>query len=101
MSSDSAVAFLDRVERDDTFATELESLKNDPAAVLARVQDAGFEVNHAEVREAFLARYGEQLGPDQLARISAGVDGETIGAGVGAGIGAAGLVAAAAVFAAL
>jgi len=96
MSADAAVAFLDRVERDDAFATELEKLKEDPTAVLARVRDAGFDVSQVEVREAFLARYSEELNPDQLAQIAAGLDVETIAAGSAAGVGGVLLVVAAA-----
>lgn len=99
MTTAAAVAFLDSVEADETFATELARLEGDPAAVLARVHNGGFDVTHAEVRDAFLARYGNLLSPEQLEHVTAGVKNEEwlwVGLGLGAagvGIAAAGAAA--------
>jgi predicted ribosomally synthesized peptide with nif11-like leader len=74
MSQDQAVAFLDRVEDDEDFAKELESLRGDPPAVIEKVHTAGFEVTPEEIREAFLERYGAELTEEQLDQIAAGAD---------------------------
>jgi predicted ribosomally synthesized peptide with nif11-like leader len=74
MSEQAAVAFLQRLEDDEDLATELSSLKEDPAAVIEKVRAAGFDVEPDEIREAFLDRYGAELTPEQLDRIAAGVD---------------------------
>jgi predicted ribosomally synthesized peptide with nif11-like leader len=74
MSQEQAVAFLDRVESDEAFARELESLRQDPAAALEKVHAAGFDATPDEVREAFLERYGAELTQEQLDQIAAGTD---------------------------
>jgi predicted ribosomally synthesized peptide with nif11-like leader len=101
MSAESATAFLERAESDEAFARDLESVKDDPAAVLAKVRDAGYDVNQDEVKDAFLDRYGAVLTEDQLDTIAAGVDGGMIaGAVVGGLAGAAMVVAICAAYAA-
>jgi predicted ribosomally synthesized peptide with nif11-like leader len=74
MSETSAREFLSRVEGDEKFAGELEALKGDPDAVLARVRAAGFDAEPAEIRRAFIERYGAELSPEQLDAVAAGSD---------------------------
>ena len=85
MSQGQAVAFLERVEDDEAFAKELESLKDDPPAVIDKVHGAGFDASPEEIREAFLDRYGAELTPEQLDMIAAGSDPAVVG-GVTAGV---------------
>ena len=82
MSVEQAEAFMDRVESDEAFAAELESLKDDQAAVQAAVVAAGFDATPEEIRDAFVDRFGDQLTEEELAAIAGGVD--TIHPGVAA-----------------
>ena len=79
MSVEQAEAFMDRVESDEAFAAELESLKDDQAAVQAAVVAAGFDATPDEIRDAFADRFGSQLTEEQLAAIAGGLDDQTIG----------------------
>jgi predicted ribosomally synthesized peptide with nif11-like leader len=72
MSSDAAVAFLNRVEQDEAFAGELKLVRTDRIAVLAKVHAAGFDVTEDELLHAFVDRYGAELTPEQLDAIAAG-----------------------------
>jgi hypothetical protein len=74
MSQTAAREFISRVDGDEKFAGEFETLKGDPKAVLVRVLAEGFEVDSAEIRTAFLERYGDWLSPEQLGVDSAGMD---------------------------
>ena len=74
MSQAQAVAFLDRVENDDDLAKELESLKDDPPAVLDTVRAAGFDATPDEIKDVFLERYGAELTQEQMDQIAAGSD---------------------------
>ena len=74
MSVEQAEAFMDRVESDEAFAAELESLKDDQAAVQAAVVAAGFDATPEEIRDAFVDRFGDQLTEEQLAAIAGGND---------------------------
>ena len=74
MSVEQAEAFMNRVESDEAFAAELESLKDDQAAVQAAVVAAGFDATPDEIRDAFADRFGDQLTEEQLAAIAGGVD---------------------------
>ena len=74
MSVEQAEAFMDRVESDEAFATELESLKDDQAAVQAAVVAAGFDATPDEIRDAFVDRFGDELTEEQLAAIAGGLD---------------------------
>jgi predicted ribosomally synthesized peptide with nif11-like leader len=85
MSQAQAEAFLDQVESDEDFARELESLREDPPAVLERVHAAGFDATPDEIREAFLDRYGAELTEEQLDAIAAGTD-PTVIAGTVVGV---------------
>ena len=76
MSVEQAEAFMDRVESDEAFAAELESLKDDQAAVQAAVVAAGFDATPEEIRDAFVDRFGDQLTEEQLAAIAGGVSGK-------------------------
>jgi predicted ribosomally synthesized peptide with nif11-like leader len=98
MSQADAVAFLERVESDEEFAKELESIRQDPGAVVGRVHAAGFDATPEEIREAFIDRYGAELTPEQLDQIAAGADPATMAAvgGTIAVIGAFAISAAAA-----
>jgi predicted ribosomally synthesized peptide with nif11-like leader len=82
MSQEAATAFLDRVESDDDFAKELESLRENHDAVYLKVKEAGFDAKPEEIREAFLERYGAELTPEQLEQVAAGVDAVTVVAGI-------------------
>lgn len=95
----SAVAFLERLETDEAFAAELESVKDSPDAVLEKVHAAGFDTDPEETLEAFTDRYGVELTEEQLDQIAAGADTELIaGASVGGTLGAAMVVAICAVY---
>jgi predicted ribosomally synthesized peptide with nif11-like leader len=94
MSEQAAEEFVSRVEGDEKFATELAALKDDPQAVQARVRAEGFDADPAEIRAAFLDRYGAELSTEQLDAVAAGMsdqDWANLGIGFGAtiGIGAA------------
>ena len=78
MSVEQAEAFMDRVESDEAFAAELESLKDDQAAVQAAVVAAGFDATPEEIRDAFSDRFGDQLTEEQLAAIAGGLDDQQI-----------------------
>jgi predicted ribosomally synthesized peptide with nif11-like leader len=99
MSEAGARDFISRVEGDERFARELEALKEDPQAALARVQGEGFDAEPTEIRAAFLDRYGAELSPEQLDGIVAGTraENEQLGVAIGAG---GGVVAVAAICAA-
>ena len=87
MSVEQAEAFMNRVESDEAFAAELESLKDDQAAVQAAVVAAGFDATPDEIRDAFVDRFGDQLTEEQLAAIAGGLDDQTIVIGIGISIG--------------
>ena len=74
MSVEQAEAFINRVESDEAFAAELESLKDDQAAVQAAVVAAGFDATPDEIRDAFVDRFGDELTEEQLAAIAGGLD---------------------------
>jgi predicted ribosomally synthesized peptide with nif11-like leader len=97
MSATDAVGFLDRVESDESFARELEAIKDNPDAVHEKVKAAGFDAQPEEIREAFLDRYGVELTPEQLDQVAAGMDTEQIVGMVGGtaalGVGVAAIVA--------
>jgi hypothetical protein len=67
------------VESDEAFAAELESLKDDQAAVQAAIVAAGFDATPEEIRDVFVDRFGDQLTEEQLAAIAGGVDDWQIG----------------------
>ena len=98
MSVEQAEAFMDRVESDEAFAAELETMSDDQAAVQAAVVAAGFDATPEEIRNAFVDRFGDQLTEEQLAAIAGGVsDDPARDAGIAFGVGAAlGVVAGAA-----
>ena len=94
MSGTAAREFIARVENDRTLAADLEALRDDPQAVFARVRAEGFEVSAAEVREAFVERFGAELSPDQLDAIAAGTDhGLSEGTYMGLTLGLGGILA--------
>jgi predicted ribosomally synthesized peptide with nif11-like leader len=100
MSQADATAFLERAEADEQFAADLESVKDDQKAVLAKVHAAGFDVSPDEILEAFTDRYGVELTPEQLDSVAAGADpGMIAGATVGAVVGVGAAVAVCAAFA--
>ena len=74
MSVEQAEAFMNRVESDEAFAAELDSLKDDQAAVQAAVVAAGFDATPDEIRDAFVDRFGDELTEEQLAAIAGGLD---------------------------
>jgi len=97
-------AFFDRVDSDDSFAQQLETVRTDPAAVQAVLVDAGFDLDPEAVRDGFLDRFGSQLTEEQLAAVAGGltqdqnmavVAGVSIGgAGIAIGVAAASAAAA-------
>ena len=86
MSVEQAEAFMNRVESDEAFAAELESLKDDQAAVQAGGVAAGFDATPDEIRDAFVDRFGDQLTEEQLAAIAGGISPPEIGLAVGGSI---------------
>jgi predicted ribosomally synthesized peptide with nif11-like leader len=98
MSMMDAVAFLNRLERDEPFARELEALKENPNAVYEKVKAAGFDTQPEEIRTAVAERYGSELTPEQLDQIAAGIDVDPglIAAGAAGALTVAGMAAAAA-----
>ena len=72
MSVEEAEAFMNRVESDEAFAAELESMRDDQAAVQAAVVAAGFDATTDEIRDAFVDRFGDQLTEEQLAAVAGG-----------------------------
>ena len=78
MSVEQAEAFMDRVGSDEAFAAELDSLKDDQAAVQAAVVAAGFDATPEEIREVFADRFGDELTEEQLAAVAGGLDDQTI-----------------------
>jgi predicted ribosomally synthesized peptide with nif11-like leader len=93
MSQADAVAFLERVESDEDFTKELESVKENPDAVVEKVRAAGFDATPDEIREAFADRYGVELAPEQLDRVAAGLSDAEIGMVVGGTVGGAVIIA--------
>jgi predicted ribosomally synthesized peptide with nif11-like leader len=92
MSKADADAFLERVETDEQFAADLESVKEDREAVQAKVRAAGFDATPDEILEAVTDRYGVELTPEQLDAVAAGSDtdvGPIIGGVIAGGIMAA------------
>jgi predicted ribosomally synthesized peptide with nif11-like leader len=84
MSEVAAREFVSRVEGDGTFARELEALKDDPQAVLARVHAEGFDADPVEIGIAFVERFGAELSLEQLDTVAAGLsDSDLIAAVVG------------------
>ena len=73
-----AEAFIERTETDEAFAKEIESLGANADAVIAKVQEAGYNVTPDEMREAFLERYGAELTPEQLEAVAAGASQDVI-----------------------
>jgi predicted ribosomally synthesized peptide with nif11-like leader len=104
VSTEAATAFIERVEADGAFAAELEGLTTDPTAVMARVRAEGLDVTADEVRDAFLARCGDQLSAEQLEAIAAGSEmspnelAVMVSGAAAAAIGGATAIAAAAAF---
>lgn len=83
VSETAARAFLDRVSDDETLAAELDALRTDLDAVLARVHAEGFDATQEEIRHAFLERFGAELSPEELDSVAAGIsndDGIRLGA---------------------
>jgi predicted ribosomally synthesized peptide with nif11-like leader len=95
MTSSNVEAFFEMVETDDEFAQRLVAVNSDPVAATKIIAEAGFDLDPAEVSEAFLDRFGAQLTEEQLAAISGGradgvIEGVVIGSiGVAIGLGAA------------
>jgi predicted ribosomally synthesized peptide with nif11-like leader len=83
MTKAAAAAALDRIETDEAFATRLKDGGN-PEADLAILQGEGFDVTQQDMRDAVLDRYGEELTPEQLEALTAGLDPVVEGAIVGA-----------------
>ncbi len=73
MTLESAEAVLDRMEAEPAFAERVKDAGS-PESGLALLTSEGFEVTPAEMRDAVLDRYGDQLTPDQLDQIAAGAD---------------------------
>jgi predicted ribosomally synthesized peptide with nif11-like leader len=74
MTVAAAHAFLDQIQSDEALASELATMSGDPAALLARVRAAGFDVSLDELREAVLDRYGATLTDEQHDFLAGGLD---------------------------
>jgi len=99
MSETDARAFLTRVSEDAAFAAELTVLKEDQAAVLAKVHRAGFDATQDEIRQAFSERYRDELTMEQLDAVAGGLDEAGITALVSTGAAVGGVALAAGVMA--
>ena len=99
MSVEEAEAFMNRVESDEAFAAELESMRDDQAAVQAAVVAAGFDATPEEIRDAFVDRFGDELTEEQLAAVAGGmseIEARLAAAAIGGGVGVVVLAAGAA-----
>ncbi len=84
MSAEAAEAAIDRLEIDSDFAERLKSSGGTDAAI-ALLGAEGFDVTPQEMRDAVLDRFGDQLTPEQLDQVAAGVDAGVVAAGIGIG----------------
>jgi predicted ribosomally synthesized peptide with nif11-like leader len=86
MPYNDADAFLDHIAEDEALQQEFRSATTEDQilAILAREQ---VTCTPAEIRDAFLERFGSELNEEQLAAIAGGMDAATIGAAVGVGTG--------------
>jgi predicted ribosomally synthesized peptide with nif11-like leader len=84
VTTEAAHALLDRVASDKAFSAELAGLGGGvPPEAMARIRAEGFDVTEDEVREAYLERYGDQLTPEQVEKVAAGVDMSGLWGGLG------------------
>lgn len=86
MSTERAAALLDKMETDEAFLAELTAVNSDPAAVLAKAREAGFDTTPEELKQVVLERYGSELSTEQLDQIAAGYSPGEIGAMVGGSV---------------
>jgi predicted ribosomally synthesized peptide with nif11-like leader len=95
MTLASAQAVIDRMEVDEDFATRVKDAGG-PEASIAVLTSEGFDVTPADMRDAVLDRFGDQLTQEQLDALAAGADAgdKWVLFGVSAGVGAAVTVAA-------
>ena len=84
MSMTDAEAFLERAETDAEWGAELDAIRDDSEAVLAKVREAGYDVTRQEVLDAIMERYGAELTLEQLGQFAAGSDAEVIAGAVAA-----------------
>lgn len=95
MPTETVDAFLDRVASDEVFASQLADLRDDPTAVVAFAARAGFDLDPAQMQDALVDRFGDQLTEEQLAAIAGGLGGGAIAAIAVVGVGGSIAVAAA------
>ena len=95
MSDQEATRFIDDLQTDVEFLTEMSKLKGNPDAAFNAVISRGYDVTKEEITEAYLEFASSNLSDNELNAVAAGLsDAATIGIAVG---GAAGGMAAAAI----
>ena len=83
-----ADSFLDHLVTDPALGAEFTSADSE-ATILAILEREQVECTPAQIRDAFLERYGSELDEEQLAAIAGGVSAAGIGAAVGLSAGIA------------
>jgi predicted ribosomally synthesized peptide with nif11-like leader len=73
MTLASANAVIDRMEVDEDFANRVKDAGG-PEGSIAVLSSEGFDVTPADMRDAFVDRFGDQLSQEQLDAIAAGAD---------------------------
>jgi len=91
MTNSAAAAALDRIESDEAFAQRVKDAGG-PEASIELLKSEGFDVTRADLRDAALDRYGDQLTTEQLDALAGGS--EPIGPAVVAGVAIAATAAA-------
>ena len=74
MSKESAIEFLERVDRDEEFKKEIAAAKDDEAR-WEIVKGAGFDFTKEDLRDAIQEKTGGELSDDELAHVTGGAIG--------------------------
>ena len=88
MSEAEATRFIETLSTDEKFRMNLESIKDDPNAVYAKVSEKGFDCSPEEIKFAMLEAMRNVLSEEDLKNVAAGVSLSTgdkivLGAGIG------------------
>ena len=84
MSEKEADRFIETLQRNDQFAEQLMTLRDDPQALFAEVQRHGFAFEPEEIKAAFLESYSDGMSEELLEQIAGGVtDQKNIAIGLG------------------
>jgi predicted ribosomally synthesized peptide with nif11-like leader len=86
MPYNDADAFLDHIAEDEALQEEFRSATTEDQILMLLTREQ-VTCTPAEIRDAFLERFGSELNEDQLAAIAGGMDAATIGAAAGLGAG--------------